>query len=208
MRLNPRENSSDLDRARELARRLREGGPIAAASALPVPFVRFGFAASPRPAPVEALPGPPAAPAPPAVEVSPSPLADLVAPDSAEPTPAQSWSEVLDRCLAHADARATMVVDSAGLMIASGGDWEGRSAEQVEALGARLQVSVEQSRNIEEPCHVVAMRLAQGWLSGLRVETGAGPMALGFFAAAPTEAESASRAATEIVVFLAAPLEA
>ena len=219
MRLNLRENSSDLDRARELARRLREGGPIAAAGAPTVPFVRFGFTpaaagAAPALLPAVAVAAPATAVATVAVpvEVAHSPLDELVAPgpagasDSAS-VPARSWSEVLDRCLVHAHASAAMVVDATGLRIASAGDWEGRSAEQVEALGARLQVSVEQSRNIEEPCHVVAMGLSQGWLSGMRVETGAGPMALGFFAVAPTEGDSASRAAGEVVAFLAAPIE-
>lgn len=214
MRLNLRENSSDLDRARELARRLREGGPIAANGGPPAPFVRFGFTpAASAPLPVVASSAPAVAMAPAPAEAAHSPLDELVAPgpaamsDSAS-VPARSWSEVLDRCLVHARASAAMVVDATGLMIASAGDWEGRSAEQVEALGARLQVSVEQSRNLEEPCHVVAMGLSHGWLSGMRVETGAGPMALGFFAVAATEGDAASRAAGEIVAFLAAPSEA
>lgn len=212
MRLNPRENSSDLDRARELARRLREGGPVGPSAAPAVPFVRFGFKPAPPPRPF----GGAAASAPeeagPEPESVHSPLADLVgageASDRALATPARSWSEVLDRCLVHADAAAAMVVDATGLMIASAGDWEGRSAEQVEALGARLQVAVEQSRTIEEPCLVVAMALSHGWLSGIRVETGAGPMALGFFASSPAEGDAGARAADEIATFLAASIEA
>lgn len=211
MRLNPRENSSDLDRARELARRLREGGPVAASAAPDVPFVRFGFKPAAPARPIGAPAAPPIVEAPEPESVH-SPLADLVGAgdesDAALSAPARSWSEVLDRCLVHADAAAAMVVDATGLMIASAGDWEGRSGEQVEALGARLQVSVEQSRNIEEPCLVVAMGLSHGWLSGIRVETGAGPMALGFFAPSPTEGDAGARAADEIATFLAASIEA
>lgn len=216
MKLSPRENSSDLDRARELARRLRDGGPIAASMPPPAPFVRFGFAPGPGrvPPPMREVGRAFVAP-----EPGHSPLSELEPPPSVSPeietvpeaitfsTPPRSWPEVLDRCLVHADAAAAMVVDSTGLMVASAGDWEDRSADQIEALGARLQASVEQSRSIDEPCHVVAMALSHGWLSGVRVDTGAGAMALGLLGSDPTGSGAGARAAEEIAAFLAAAIE-
>lgn len=189
MRLNRQETSSDLDRARETASRLGAGrGSAGALYALA--YVSFASAAS-RQASVSS--------APPAAGFVGAGVPIGVGPSS---VPAASWAEALLRCLACSSSQSGILVDSAGLVIAIAGSWQNRTSEQIETLGARLHASVEQTLRLDEPCPVIAVALLGGWLSGLRVETPAGPLAIGLFGSAPVGVEVAALVCEEITVFV------
>lgn len=216
MRLSPRETSSDLDRARELARRLQDGGPLGSGPKPDAPFVRF---APSEPGPARAQRGgaasvstpTPAAPTVQAADPFASPLDDLLGGGLGDPAmpdaPAgeirgESWDDALDRCLLRSGARGALVVDSAGLIIAIRGDWEGRNSEQLDSLAARLQAAVDESKHMDDARGLVSLALSKQWLTGIRAESPEGPLTLGLLSGGPVDVDAAVRAAAGVSAFV------
>ncbi len=168
-------NSSDLERARALSRRLAGESSAPAPSAPPKGFVRFaGRAAPPRSA---MAPAGSAAPAP--VPVS---VAAAAAPKPLPPAPATfaNWDAVLAWCLDVAQAKAAFVVDPEGFVIAHRGDWR---FEDLEAVGSQLLDVKERAERIEQAggVRLIALELESFSLSGmiLSLQDG-GAMLVGF----------------------------
>ena len=153
-------NLSDIERARELSRRL--AGPQAAAgaavAAAPIArYVQFGMPISAMPPSepsAEAVaPEPVAAPA----ELVPSHPTRTVAPAVAEPVAAapapivepagfESLEGMLEWCRCQLDAESAFVVDTQGFVITV----DGRAAEDhFEGLGAGLSVSIERLMELD-----------------------------------------------------------
>lgn len=146
----PKDSYSDLAAARLLAGVL-QGKPA------PVQGAAGGytrFAARPRPSPVSA-PAPPAAP--------------VAAPVRIRPFAGGGWVALIDWCLASFAARAALVVDGSGLLIASRG---GISNERAEEIGARLVIAMQQAdRFVDSAAETpfLAVEAAEGgWITAFR----------------------------------------
>ncbi|MEW6365450.1 MAG: hypothetical protein AB1714_12560 [Acidobacteriota bacterium] len=170
-------NLSDIERARELSRRLTgpQGAAGAAVPAAPAArYVQFGMpiSAMALSATHPAAAGAPETAAAPA-ERAPSPAARLAAPAIAEPVPAppspppiveavaavpspppivepagfESLDAMLEWCRCQLDAESAFIVDTQGFVITVGG----RAAEDhFEGLGAGLSVTVEHLMGLDE----------------------------------------------------------
>jgi hypothetical protein len=161
-------NSSDLERARALSRRLSGESEAPAPNPPQTRFVRF----SNRPTARAASP-PAAAPAP-----SPAPAAPKPLPPS--PASFESWDALLGWCLELARAKAAFVVDPEGFVIAHCGDWK---FEHLEAVGSQLLDVKERAERIEQAgsAKLIALELESFSLSGMVfVLKGGGAMLVGF----------------------------
>jgi hypothetical protein len=157
-------NSSDLERARALSRRLSGESEAPAPSAPQTRFVRFSNRSPPRAA---------SAPAPSPVPAAPKPL---------PPAPAsfESWDALLGWCLEVARAKAAFVVDPEGFVIAHRGDWR---FEHLEAVGSQLLDVKERAERIEQAgsAKIIALELESFSLSGMVFALeGGGAMLVGF----------------------------
>ncbi len=81
---------------------------------------------------------------------------------------AEIWNELLDGCLSAADAEAAFVMDGQGLVVATRGNI---SADDAEAIGARLMVALDQAAEIGNRggSYSVAIEFDGSWLTGLRL---------------------------------------
>lgn len=161
-------NSSDLERARTLSRRLSGESDAPAPSAPPTRFVRFSNRLPPR-----AARAADAAPAPSPVPAAPKPL---------PPAPAsfESWDALLGWCLEVTRAKAAFVVDPEGFVIAHRGDWR---FEHLEAVGSQLLDVKERAERIEQAgsAKLIALELESFSLSGMVFALeGGGAMLVGF----------------------------
>jgi hypothetical protein len=150
-------SSSDLDRARELSRRLRPDAVPAPAGG-PSPegrgFVRFRAASAP------------------AATASPA-RGEAAARGSASPAPTSPaagtlWDPFLDWCRAVAGAATGFVLDRQGLIVAVRG---ALSATEAEGIGSRVMVALDQARKIrpDGPAPAVSIDFGGSCLSGFEV---------------------------------------
>jgi len=156
---SPSANSSDLNLAKQLSRRLAFGlpkheqrGPAAPSSATYV-----AFRANVGPAPVR-----------PAVEPAPSP-----APTSSsipEPPPnIRNWDDMLRWCQEAAFAKTVFIMDSQGFVIAKEGSW---SYEDAEAMGTQIMVALDRFDDLDtfhKRALSVTIEFRSFWLTGIRV---------------------------------------
>jgi hypothetical protein len=159
---DPRAPSSDLEHARALSRRLR--GPQGTAPQRPEPSPRYIHFDARRAAPDAWL----------------SPMSRAAAPFGAD-----VWNELLDGCLASADAAAAFLMDGHGLVVATRGALKQQDAE---AIGGRLMAALDQIELIDRtgPTCTVAIEFEGAWLTGLRFTQSAGrTMTVAVFAGAP-----------------------
>lgn len=166
-------NSSDLERARALSRRLsgESGGPAPSAPA--AGFVRFANRSPPRTARAAAAPSPASASA-------SAPIAAAPKPHPAAPASFASWDALLAWCLEVAQAKAAFVVDPEGFVIAHCGDWK---FEDLEAVGSQLLDVKERAERIEQAgsAKLIALELESFSLSGMIFSLqGDGAMLVGF----------------------------
>ena len=165
-------SSSDVERARELSRKLR---PDAAGARTDGPgpgeggFVRFRAAAAPG--------GPAAAPR--ALAGGETPGRSSSAAVSASPAAGTLWDPFLDWCRAVAEATTGFVLDRQGLFVAVRGTL---SATEAEGIGSRVMVALEQARKIQPggPDPSVAIDFGGSCLSGFAVSLRDGsPLTIG-----------------------------
>jgi hypothetical protein len=152
-------SSDDLARAKAASQRLR--GETTTRSAEP------GYVAFPH-----ARPAPPARPATHPLVTRREPLKGPTAGFGSA-----AWNKLLDACLQTAAAEAAFLMDPHGLIIASRG---ARPGEELEAIGARLMVALEQADRIAgEPALSMSVELPKGTLHGLRLVQPDGVLMLG-----------------------------
>ncbi|MBK7861257.1 MAG: hypothetical protein IPJ65_22130 [Archangiaceae bacterium] len=149
--------SDDLALARRLSLNLTGARPAAsppAPAAAPPAYARF--APPPRPSA-------PAAPAvPPTFRVPP-----------ASGVGQEGWNRLLREVQAFSGALGVFVIDASGLMVASGSTQASR--EELEAVGSRLLVALEQADRISgAPGRSVAVDLGERVLTGVRVRAADG----------------------------------
>jgi hypothetical protein len=80
----------------------------------------------------------------------------------------QAWNRLLDGCAAAVAAEAAFLMDPHGLVVAARGP---RPAGEVEAVGARLMVALDQADRIEDAQSALAITVEspRGSLHGLRL---------------------------------------
>lgn len=174
-------SSDDLDQARTITRRLKGQGAAATGSSGYVSFP----SRPPMPAPVVAAPQPPK----PSVPLM-ARRAPLMAPSAGFGPDA--WNTLLETCSAAVIADAAFLMDPAGLIVAT----RGRSADEMQGVGARLMVAFEQADRIDgEPITLsLSIETLRGTLFGLRLSQAEGGfLTLGFNIPAGLTAERQTR---------------
>jgi len=194
--------ADDLAEARRLSRLLAGEAPAPTGPA--EGFVRFGAPApTPEPSrPVTASPAPPR-PAPPpsgTFRAPPPPVraAPPVAPPAKPPPPAApaveplvlpddfgpaGWNRVLDACLQAIGGEAALLMDPSGLVVASRGP---RPTDELEGIGARLMIALEQAEAIEgggAAVRVATIELPARTLFAARLDANGTRLTLGLLAA-------------------------
>ena len=160
-------NSSDLERARELSRKLKPGPPrptVGEAKESERPYIRFRAATvlrvgdlsgavpepTPSPLPLRAVPGPvPSAP-----------------PQAAPEVRGPRWEPLLDWCRSVSGAESAFVLHPYGLIVAVRGPLPEAEAGE---MGSRLMVALEHARKMPVDGAgdaSVAFDLGGRWLSG------------------------------------------
>jgi hypothetical protein len=117
-----------------------------------------------------------------------APLAEEAA--SPEPPAAQhapTWAEILDDAIYLAHARCALVMDGAGQIRESRGDWPKNTLDKV---AARLLRGIEQTPAVTpEATQIIEIQLGSFWLTGLKVILGGNPAIVGFLSPAPIKRE-------------------
>lgn len=162
--------SSDRQALRALARRLRPEAATNRLPTLPEPsFVRLS--ASPLAAPA-------AGPAPaPVARALPSPPDDLAG--------SGGWGRLIEWCVVDLGVDSAILTDDRGLVIASAGLVD---LDDAQGIAARLVIAFHQADRMgtaRSPS--MAIQLATGWLTGLRIDNGGDPVTLGIMAARPLD---------------------
>jgi hypothetical protein len=143
-------NSSDLERARAMSRRLAQSASTA--GYLKARFVRFGPAITPAVSPVVSpvlmsiepeAPQPPLVPQVPSPQPPPPPEPPTVVAPSA---PIENWDALMTWFVENTVAEAGLIVDSQGFVISTSGQV---SADGFEAFGAEIYLSYEQLERID-----------------------------------------------------------
>lgn len=149
------EPSSDLELARKLSARLAAHASGADPLAIPTArYVRFDIRRVAGAVDSTGFPSVPPAPLP---RFGP-----------------ETWNQLLDGCLAVADAESAFLMDGHGLVIACRGRIDANDAE---AIGARLLLTLDQASAMsfgDEPARSVIVELGGRWLSGLRASNRGG----------------------------------
>lgn len=162
--------SSDRQALRALARRLRPEAATHRLPTLPEPsFVRLS-------APPPAAAAPAVAP-PPAARSLPSPPVDLAG--------SGGWGRLIEWCVIDLGVDSAILTDDRGLVIASAGLVD---LDDAQGIAARLVIAFHQADRMgtaRSPS--MAIQLATGWLTGLRIENGGDPVTLGIMAARPLD---------------------
>lgn len=162
---------ADRAKLRALARRLRPPtAPAAPAPAkIPAPYVRLRAAAL-------------TVPAPPAAATSPAP-APALPPPPGEVSGSAGWARLLGWCVDGLGARAVILTDDRGLVIAAAGSVD---VDIAQGIAARLVIAFHQADRIGgAPSPAMAIQLEDGWLTGLRVGAGDDPLTVGVLADGP-----------------------
>ena len=162
----PAAPSSDRVRLRELARRVRAAEPAPSKRAAVAPaYVRLR--APVAAAPVVAMAAPVVQPAP--VDVRGS----------------AGWARLLAWCVDGVGARAAILTDDRGLVIASAGALE---LEVAQGIAARLVIAFHQADRMgAAPSPAMAIQLDDGWLTGVRIDQGGEPLTLGALGPRPLD---------------------
>jgi len=143
--------------------------------------------------PVAAPPDPPAAPVSEGLlefdediaGIAAAAVADLEEPAVAEPAP--TWAEILDDAIYLAHARCALVMDGAGQVRESRGDWPKNTIDKV---ANRLLRGIEQAPATDpDASQIIEIQLGSFWLTGLRVTLGGNPAIVGFLSPAPVKRE-------------------
>lgn len=169
-------SSSDLERARALAHRLR---PDALRSAT----APRGAAARGPAAPVAA------------------PVAAPAAPPVAAPVGGSAWQARLEACRAAVSALGLLLMDASGLAVGAAGEWTAWPPAELEGLGARVMVALEQAERLEGPwerSRSVAFLIGGRALAGLRLGSGDDRLTLALYSEKPLSAEALSLAAGSV----------
>jgi hypothetical protein len=156
-----RTDSSDLDRARAIARSLEAGAPAAPESAFPFALLSVVPKEQSRPA-LHGL--------------------DIPLPKDAP------WTRVVDHCLAQTGAMGLVIVDDNGFIVASSGHWHDWSEGHLDAISARLMAALDQVERLEGPwghCDRLSLALGEDHLTGVRVDTATGRLTLALLACQP-----------------------
>jgi len=143
----------------------------------------------------EPAPSPPPAPPAPAesslgfdediAEIAAAAVAAEEAPATAEPAP--TWAEILDDAIYLAHARCGLVMDGAGQIHESRGDWPKNTLDKV---AARLLRGIEQAPGASpDATQIIEIQLGSFWLTGLKVMLGGRPAIVGFLSPAPVKRE-------------------
>lgn len=159
-------NSSDLERARAIARGLE--GPSGSPRELAEDPLRFSLS--------RALARQPDGPH------TDAPVFDLALP------PGAPWTQVVDYCLAQTGAMGIVIVDESGFVIASAGHWREWSELHLEAVSARLMAALDQVQRLEGPwgrCDAIVLSLGADFLTGLRVDADTGCLTVALLASLP-----------------------
>ena len=175
MSSDPNDSSFDLDQARRLSQRLRGGGrPAAPPSGPRGPSAEQGYVRFVA----RKVDGYPEAPR----------------PASHDGFGEETWNDFLDECIAQTRAASAFLMDAQGLVVACRGD---RSASELEGIGARLMVMLEQAdkmRGASTVSESVCIELDAQWLTGLRARLDGGrTMTLGVIAPAPLQRDARER---------------
>jgi hypothetical protein len=178
-------NSSDIERARALSRRLAGERNAPAPSEPKEGFVRFANRFQSRanqPAPA------PAAAAAPAAKPIPEALVSC-----------ENWDAMLAWCLEASGAKAAFVVDPEGFVIAHRGNWK---FENLEAVGSQLLDVKERAERIEQGggAKLIGLELESFSLNGMifPLKGGGGAMLVGFIDAKELGREAQRAIATQV----------
>lgn len=169
--------SSDRLALRALARRLRPEAVTSRIPTLTAPsFVRLAApeAAAPVAAPAATAVTPAAAPA---ARPLPSPPEDLAG--------SGGWGRLIEWCVVDLGVDSAILTDDRGLVIASAGLVD---LDDAQGIAARLVIAFHQADRMgatRSPS--MAIQLATGWLTGLRIDNGGDPVTLGIMAARPVD---------------------
>ena len=159
----------------------------------------------------EPAPAPPPPAPPPATAPAESPLefdediaaiaAAAVAEEealAAEPAPAEpapTWAQILDDAIYLAHARCALVMDGAGQIHESRGDWPKNTLEKV---AARLLRGIQQTPAASpDATQIIEIQLGSFWLTGVKVILGGNPAIVGFLSPAPVKREARPGIETE-----------
>lgn len=154
-------SSFDVERARELSRKLSPGpAPSLPKAEKPAPgYIRFSSGTL----------GKAAAPA----KSAPEPEQQLTPAEQFGPA---LWNRMLDQCLSAAGAELAFVVDEDGLVVAWRG---GPDASFSEGIGARLVIAFEQAvqmADVGSTSQSIAIEFGDRWLTGIRIHRGDNPI--------------------------------
>lgn len=105
----------------------------------------------------------------------------------AEPPP--TWAQILDDAIYLAHARCALVMDGAGQVYESRGDWPKNTLDKV---AARLLRGIEQAPAPANPdtTQLIEIQLGSFFLTGLRVVLQGHPVVVGFLSQAPVKREA------------------
>lgn len=106
----------------------------------------------------------------------------------AEPAP-PTWAEILDDAIYLAHARCALVMDGAGQVYDSRGDWPKNTLDKV---AARLLRGIEQAPAPASPdaTQLIEIQLGSFFLTGLRAVLQGSPVVVGFLSQAPVKREA------------------
>ena len=101
--------------------------------------------------------------------------------------PAPTWAQILDDAIYLAHARCALVMDGAGQIRESRGDWPKNTLDKV---AARLLRGMEQAPSSSpEATQIIEIQLGSFWLTGVKVILGDNPAILGFLSPGPVKKE-------------------
>jgi hypothetical protein len=111
--------------------------------------------------------------------------------------PAPSWGDILDDAIYLAHARCALVMDAAGQVHESRGDWPKNTIEKV---AARLLKGIETAPPLPNPdaTQLIEIQLGSFFLTGLRVGLAGRPAIVGFLSQAPIQKEARSGVEAEV----------
>jgi hypothetical protein len=103
--------------------------------------------------------------------------------------PAPTWAEILDDAIYLAHARCALVMDGAGKVHESRGDWPKNTLDKV---AARLLRGIEQAPAPANPdaTQLIEIQLGSFFLTGLRAVLQDSPVVVGFLSQAPVKREA------------------
>jgi hypothetical protein len=114
-------------------------------------------------------------------QVAAAAVAEAEAAAPAEPAP--TWAEILDDAIYLAHARCALVMDGAGAVHESRGDWPKGTLEKV---AARLLRGIQQApASSPDASQLVEIQLGSFFLTGLKVVLAGRPAIVGFLSQAP-----------------------